>query len=316
MENPRLGITLGDPAGIGPEIIVKVLSDRVAYSCFQPVVFAHRGFLNREKPGFIETAERAGITFVDVSTAGPDEVPVGCVSAQAGNASYAYIEAAIAAAKRGEIDALVTAPITKAALALAKIPYRDHTEILAAAWPGEVVTLLGNPMLKVVHVMRHLSLRESVVGVSYDKVLDTIMTTHRTMRAAYSRAPRLFVAGLNPHNGDAGLMGDEEKTIILPAVIAAQKEGVLVEGPIAADSVFPLAMEGGVDAVIALYHDQGHIAIKASDWRRSYGLTLGLPVLRSSVDHGSALDIAGRGVAHPGSLLAAIDVVLEILLRR
>lgn len=313
MRKPLIGVTIGDPAGIGPEIVAKTLMREAVLARCQPVVIGHTRFFQRDVPGFPAFCRARGIPIIDVESEGFEGIAPGVGDAAAGLASFAYVTRAIDLAKQGRLEAVATAPITKSALVQAGVPFKDHTEMFEAAFPGQAMTLLGNPRLKVVHVMRHASLRRSVLDLTEEKILETIRVTHEVMQKAYRRLPRILVAGLNPHNGDEGLMGDEESTLIAPAVAAARALGIDAHGPIPADSVFPKAMDGGADVVVSMYHDQGHIAIKASDWRRSYGLTLGLSIVRSSADHGSALDIAGKGIAHAESMTAAMEVLFEVL---
>ena len=214
---------------------------------------------------------------------------------------------AISLADNGMLDAITTGPLTKASLKLANVPYIDHTEILSAYSKGDPVTMLATRKLRVAHVMRHLSLAESIKKLSSERILKTIIETAEGIKKTLGvKNPKLIVAGLNPHNGDGGIMGDEEKLIILPAIIQAQNKGYDVIGPVAADSAFPQALLGFADAVVALYHDQGHIAVKANDWRRSFTITVGLNIIRTSPNHGSALDIAGKNIADENSILEAL----------
>ena len=313
---PAIGITIGDPAGIGPEIVLRYLQNREVYDICRPIVIGSYSVLVREAKnleigstietivGSTEFLSPDRISVVNVPIDGVDTTPIGCASEKAGQASYAYVIKAIKLAKAKAIDAIVTAPLTKESLKLAEVGFLDHTEILDAHFDGNPVSLLATRQLKVAHVMRHLSLANSISGLTERKIYNTIRDTSLGLAIAYKlKKVRLIVAGLNPHNGDAGLMGDEEARIIAPAIERARDDGFSVQGPIAADSAFPKAILGEADAVIAMYHDQGHIAIKVNDWRRSYTITVGLEILRTSANHGSALDIAGKQMADETSAL-------------
>jgi 4-hydroxythreonine-4-phosphate dehydrogenase len=241
----------------------------------------------------------------------------GQVSAAAGRASVAYVEAALGLAMQGNVDALATGPINKAALRAAGIPYIGHTELLTAliadGLSGEhVTTMLATPGLRVVHVTRHVPLAEVASLITRERVLNTIRVTHRGLAEMGMVQPRLAVAALNPHGGDEGLIGREEIEHIAPAVEAAQREGIEAHGPIPADSVFFRAIDGEFDAVVAMYHDQGHIPIKTHDFPRSVTVTLGLPVVRTSVDHGTAFDIAWQGKADERSMVEAIRLAAQL----
>jgi 4-hydroxythreonine-4-phosphate dehydrogenase len=314
MIKPRIGITIGDPAGIGPEIALKVLSHPTILEACSPSLIGSLSILNRENPEILKILDDSRVKLIDVKVSNPSQITPGIISKEAGQASFEYMLKAISLAKASEIDAIVTAPITKASLKMANIPYLDHTEILDKEFNNQSVTLLATPELRVSHVMRHMSLKDSVTGLTEQLVFNTITQTNEVMNEIITdRPPKILVAGLNPHNSDNGLMGNEEETIIKPAIKKAKEKGVDVSGPIAADSVFPKAILGECDVVVAMYHDQGHIAIKTNNWRKSIGLTLGSGVLRTSADHGSALDIAGKNIAHEDSLLEALQVAIQIL---
>jgi len=284
---PRIGITTGDPAGIGPEIVAKTLNDPTVRQVCQPVVF---GLTTPD------SIARAGITPGKVSVAG-------------GQAAYDSIVAAVAAFRRGDIDAVATAPLNKESLRAAGVPYIGHTEIFAALTAvDDPLTMFETLSLRVFFLSRHVSLRAACDLVTEERVYRYLLRCRDALRDDLGIAePTIAVAGLNPHCGEHGLFGDEERHLY-PAIERAQKAGVRAVGPIGADSVFHQAKTGRFDAVLSLYHDQGHIACKTLDFERTISLTLGLPLLRTSVDHGTAFDIAGHGIASPVSMIEAVKV--------
>jgi 4-hydroxythreonine-4-phosphate dehydrogenase len=217
----------------------------------------------------------------------------------------------------GEISAIATAPLNKAAMQQAGYAYLGHTELLMERTRTKrCTTMLATPGLRVTHVTRHVPFREIPALVTHDRVLETISVTHEGMRDLGFNAPRLAVAGLNPHNGEGGLLGREEIDAIAPAVASARAQGIDVCGPIPADSVFFQALAGAYDAVVTMYHDQGHIAVKTHNFAESITITLGLPIVRTSADHGTAFDIAGQGIADARSMTAAILEAARISQRR
>jgi 4-hydroxythreonine-4-phosphate dehydrogenase len=250
---------------------------------------------------------------IDLGNVDVDVLELGQVYAAAGRASVDYIEKAVELAQAGQADAIATGPINKAALKAAGVPFIGHTELLASLTGEErVTTMLATPGLRVVHVTRHVSLAEVAKHITKENVLETTRLTDVGLKQMGISAPRLAVAALNPHGGDDGLMGREELDAIGPAVEAARAEGIDAYGPIPADSVFFRAIRGGFDAVIAMYHDQGHIPIKTHGFERSVTVTLGLPIVRTSVDHGTAFDIAWQGVAHEESMVEAICLAAQL----
>jgi 4-hydroxythreonine-4-phosphate dehydrogenase len=235
------------------------------------------------------------------------------VSPTTGRAAVTYVEQAVDLALRGHVDALATGPINKAALQASGCPHIGHTELLAELTGARrVTTVLATPGLRVVHVTRHLPLREVAAHITYEAVLETIRLTDTGLRPAGVSCPRIAVAALNPHGGDEGLLGREELDVIGPAVEAAREKGIHVCGPLPADSVFFRAIRREFDVVVAMYHDQGHIPIKTHGFERSVTFTLGLPIVRTSVDHGTALDIAWQGVASAESMLEAIQLAARM----
>jgi 4-hydroxythreonine-4-phosphate dehydrogenase len=297
-----IAISMGDPCGIGPEIVLRALAaPELAADC---IVYGDRGLLET-------TAARLGLPVpprVEAVTRLDPPPPPGSVDARAGDAAYRYIVAAAGAARDGEARALVTAPISKAALQAAGHGYPGHTELLAELAGGaEVRMMLANDELRVVLVTVHLALRDAITALDPQRIETTIAIADAGLRRAGIARPRLAVAGLNPHAGEGGLFGREEIDCIAPAIAAARAAGIDATGPYPPDTVFMRARGfARFDAVIAMYHDQGLIPVKYLGIDEGVNVTLGLPFVRTSPDHGTAYDIAGLGQADPASLLAAI----------
>ena len=327
-ERPLL-VTMGDAAGIGPEIIVRAF-ERGALA--GAVVVGDAAVLRRAGAPMTALVE----TPADLADVPPGCLPVlpppglpsrlaqlpwGRVDARAGAAAARCIEEAVRRVRAGEAAAIVTAPIHKEALAASGVPFPGHTEMLqhlARAEDGalpEVRMMLANDELRVVLVTIHLALRRAIEAVTFDAVLATLRIAERALRSRLGRAPRIAVAGLNPHAGEGGLFGDEEQRIIGPAVQAAAAEGIDAHGPYAPDTVFMRARRGEFDLVVAMTHDHGLIPLKYLGVERGVNVTLGLPFVRTSPDHGTAFDIAGQGRADPASLLAAIEAARQLAAR-
>ncbi len=302
-ERRRLVISSGDPAGVGPEVTVKALA--------RPEVSALADIVVTGDPTLIErTAAQLGLPAPRVAAAGDaSETAAGRLSAAGGRAAVAAIERAVAMIAGGEADALVTAPINKEALRLAGYGWPGHTEMLAdLTHTPEVRMLLVTDRLRVAHVTTHRSLRSAIEAATRDRVLTTLrMTFEAGLRLGFD-APRIAVCGLNPHAGENGLFGDEEIREIGPAVEDARKDGIQASGPWPADTLFWRAAQGEFDFVVAIYHDQGHVPVKLAGFDEGVNVTLGLPFLRTSVDHGTAFDIAGQGRARWQSMASAIRV--------
>lgn len=307
----RIAVTMGDPAGIGPEICLKALSDPAMREAAEFVLVGSGELLRR-------CAATVGLRWPEVEVA-EIEAPTGSivpgvVSAAAGAAAYETIRRACALARAGAIDAIVTAPVNKESLRAAGCALIGHTEILADELGVEdPLTLFLTGPLRVFFLTRHLSLRRAIEAVTRERVYRTVVRIDAAMRELGFEAPRIAVAALNPHASDGGQFGDEEERELAPAVQAARDRGIHVEGPIPADSVFHQGLEGVWDCVLSLYHDQGHIATKTRDFFGTVTATLGLPVLRTSVDHGTAFDIAWQGKAHEGSLIHAALAAVDLL---
>jgi 4-hydroxythreonine-4-phosphate dehydrogenase len=339
--NKPIAFTLGDPVGIGPETIARLFADggpelegclvvgdvavmRHAASFLGasvPVPVAEIGSLSdlaMVPPRCIPVLQAQGLT--------PDlaKLPMGVVDANAGRAAVACIEQAVARALLGEVAAVVTAPIHKEALAAAGSPYPGHTEMLQAlsAQGGiapPVRMMLANDELRVVLVTIHMSLRKAIEAVTFDAVLQTLRITHDSAAAWGLLKPRIAVAGLNPHAGEGGLFGDEEQRIIAPAIQAARDLGIDAHGPFAPDTIFMRARRSAdhaaeFDVVLAMTHDHGLIPVKYLGVEQGVNVTLGLPFVRTSPDHGTAFDIAGRGLADASSLLAALRMARQLAL--
>lgn len=322
---PLIGITMGDPASIGPEIAAKALNNPEMYELCRPILFGDSRVMARafETTGVrldlhpvaspAEGKYRHGtIDLVDIQLVDMNSLKWGEVQAPAGAASFAYIKRAIELAREGAIDAVTTGPINKEALKAADIDFIGHTEMFGAfTGSHDPLTMFETRGLRIFFLTRHVALAEAIRMITRERVLDYIRRCTAALRQLGLERPKLAVAGLNPHGGEHGLFGDEEVREIEPAIQAAQAEGYDVSGPYPADSVFWHAAQGRFDAVLSLYHDQGHIAAKMYDFERTVSITLGLPFLRSSVDHGTAFDIAGTGKASSVSLEEAIRVAAK-----
>lgn len=334
---PLIGITLGDPAGIGPEITVKALADHSIYEACRPLVIGDAGILKNAaqmvgKPEIeIHPIEKpsdgiyhpGSIDVIDMKAVDPEKLPIGKVSAMAGEAAFQYVKKVIELAMAGEVDATVTNALNKEAINLAGHHYSGHTEIYAEFTGTDKYTMmLAHKNLRVVHVSTHVSLREACDRAKKSRILEVIRIADQACKDMGIKEPRVGVAGLNPHCGENGLFGREEIEEIIPAVEAAKGEGINADGPIPADTIFSKARGGWYDIVVAMYHDQGHIPLKVigfvynqeeQKWDAVEGvnITLGLPIIRTSVDHGTAFDQAGNGKANELSLLNAIGYAVN-----
>lgn len=316
MRQPVLAITMGDPGGVGPEIVVGTLKNFDLQA--EALVIGDRRVLAEAERILGVTIpwkeahfplEGKGPFLLDLANVDMDAFSWGKVSAMGGRASFAYISKAVEIVLSGFADALVTAPVSKEALHAASIPYIGHTEILEALTKAqEALTMFQVGNLRVFFFTRHVSLKEAVARVKKESLVQFTKLVFTYLGALGVRSPRVAVAALNPHAGEGGLLGREEEEEIRPAVAALQKEGYDVSGPYPADSVFFFAFQGRFDAVISLYHDQGHIATKCLDFYRTVSVTLGLPFIRTSPDHGTAFDIAGKGIARFESMYEACRV--------
>ncbi|MDH7486742.1 MAG: 4-hydroxythreonine-4-phosphate dehydrogenase PdxA [Anaerolineae bacterium] len=325
-DRPIVAITMGDPAGVGPEIVIKALCHDIVHECCRPLVVGDSGVLKRALKllgvamdlRLLSDVTQARFTppeveLLDLHNVDWSRVQPGTVGAEAGRAATEYVIKATELALAGQVQAIATAPLNKEAMRLGGYDFIGHTEILAElTGTPRCTTMLASGPLRVVHVTRHLPLREVAAHITTEQVLETIEITAEGLRAWGMERPRLGVAALNPHGGDGGLIGDEEITAIAPAVQAAQERGIDARGPFPADSIFVRALHDEFDVVVAMYHDQGHIPIKVHGFEESVAVTLGLPIVRTSVDHGTAFDIAWQGVADPRSMVEAIKLAARL----
>ena len=324
---PILAITMGDAAGCGPEIIVKALADENIYRQCRPLVFGDAKRLQIaadivKSPLKIKitsdaqagTYQHGVIDVLDFDNI-PADLSFGQVDPRAGHAAYTYIETAIHQAMENKVAAVITAPINKEALHKGGHKFPGHTEIFAElSNTKDYAMMLSSQALRVIHVTTHVSMRDAADLIKKDRVLRIIHLADRTLRLLGLEQPRIAVAGFNAHAGENGLFGREDIDEILPAVAAAQKEGIIATGPIPHDTVFFRAVvRKEFDIVVVMYHDQGHIPIKLLGFDDGINITVGLPFPRTSVDHGTAFDIAGKGIANSTSMTAAIDFAARLV---
>jgi 4-phospho-D-threonate 3-dehydrogenase / 4-phospho-D-erythronate 3-dehydrogenase len=316
-----IAVTMGDPAGVGPELILKAFLEESVSSEFFVVgdldVLAACNETLRLRASLRSAANprdlRAGeVNVLDARMLTRGDVIPGRISRRCGEAARTYVETAVRLVLDGDAGAMVTLPLSKEAVRLSEPSFRGHTELIAGlCGAGGVVMMLHSPKLTVTHVSTHVSLRDAIHGVTKQRVLEVIRLTATALRML-GGGSRIAVAGLNPHAGEAGAFGDEEQAEIAPAVAAARLEGIDTNGPLPPDTVFRLAMDGRFDAVICMYHDQGHIPMKLLDFQGAVNVTIGLPIIRTSVDHGTAFDIAWKGVASTGSYAAAFALARRL----
>ena len=336
-DKPIIGITMGDPASIGPEIAIKALLNRNIYTICKPLlvgdasVFEHminklqlNASINR-----IHNVDEANFNFgeidvYDLNNVDPDKLVFGEISAMAGEAAFQSVKKVIDLAMAGEIDATVTGPINKKSINEAGHHFAGHTEIYAEfTGTRKYAMLLVEDNLKVIHVSTHVSLRQACDLVKKDRILEVIDLLHNGLISLGETNLKIGVAGLNPHAGDSGLFGTEDDGEILPAVEEAKRRGFDVEGPVPPDTLFAKAATGSYGGIVAMYHDQGHIPFKLSGFKwdaekqqmasvKGVNITMGLPIIRTSVDHGTAFEIAGKGVASPDAMVLAIESAVQL----
>jgi 4-hydroxythreonine-4-phosphate dehydrogenase len=329
-KRPVIGVTMGDPAGIGPEIAVKaVLKPEICRIC-KPVVIGDLAHLKRVaaqlglkasfravsspqeakgKPGLVEVLD---LKNVDAGT-----FRLGQVSIEGGRAAIQYIEKATECALNGEIDAVTTVPINKQAIQLAGSPYIGHTEMFGGLCGVEhPLMMFWVRGVRIFFLTRHVSLAEAVKAVKKKRIVDVVVEIMNALQHLGIKNPLVAVAALNPHASDEGLTGDEEAREISPAIQELRDKGFNVVGPVPADTVFHKALQSAYDAVLSLYHDQGHIAAKTVDFYGTVSVTFGLPFVRTSVDHGTAYDIAGKGLADPRSMEEALKLAAQLVSKR
>ena len=325
-QKPAIAITMGDPCGIGPEVVVKALADPRVYDSCRPMVIGNTYAMNqavsatglslsiRETDDPTSAGEDPSIVdVVDIHNLNPEDITVGQLSVPCGKAAMEWVTKAGELALAGIVDGIATAPLNKEAAAMAGYESIGHTELLQELSGARIVpTMLMAKNLRVVHLTTHRSLRVACDYVKKDRILDFLQLTHDSFVKWGFSSPRIAAAGLNPHNSDGGLLGNEEADEIAPAVQAARERGIDAVGPIPADSVFHQAISGRYDAVLAMFHDQGHIPVKVYGFEESITANLGLPFVRTSVDHGTAFDIAGQGIAQHVSMLESIRLAVEL----
>jgi 4-phospho-D-threonate 3-dehydrogenase / 4-phospho-D-erythronate 3-dehydrogenase len=332
MMKPVIGITMGDAAGIGPEIIVKALAHEEVYQICRPVVIGDAKILERVKPIVQSNAkiniitdpaegtyEYGTIDVIDVDLL-PVDLPFGEVSSIAGDAAFQFIAKSVELAKERKIDSICTAPLNKEALHKGGHMYPGHTEILADLTDTEDFSMmLTTPNLKVIHLTTHMGLIDAINSINPERTYKVVKLAHETLSRAGFDNPRIAVCGINPHAGENGLFGyGEEEEKLQPGIEQAQAEGINVTGPLPADTLFFRAGRGDFDIVVACYHDQGHAPIKVMGIEEGVNITVGLKggIIRTSVDHGTAFDIAGKNIAAEQSMLAAINSAIELAPKR
>ncbi|HEU4685774.1 MAG TPA: 4-hydroxythreonine-4-phosphate dehydrogenase PdxA [Nitrospira sp.] len=323
MKKPLLGITMGDPAGIGPEVIAKAVSGRAVRRICRPLVIGSLSVMQRTVKQLKSTLrvvpvrdhEAVSLRSGELAVLDPLEHPLGRIkpgvaAVETGAASVAFIKKAVELAQIGCIDGMVTAPINKEAINMAGCHFPGHTELLAELTGAKEsgMMILGGP-LKVMFVTTHVAIKALPAVLTREKIGQGIRLAHSALMDLFGvKKPRIGVAALNPHAGEHGLFGDEEARVVLPAARAARAAGIQASDPLPADTLFGRAARGEFDAVVALYHDQGLIPLKLVAFGTCVNLTVGLPIIRTSVDHGTAFDIVGKGIADPGSLIEAVKL--------
>ena len=322
---PFIGITMGDPAGVGPEVILRALERAELFEICRPIIIGNMEIIkdaarvcgasmliNKLDDSLKGRYVEGAVNVIDIAGIDLGLFEKGKTSGICGEAAFKYIEKAVSLAVDGRIKAIATAPVNKESLKLAGVPYIGHTEMLQGLTGVEdPLTMFQVDSLRIFFLSRHVSLRKACDSISSDKVFETIEKSHKALLRLGVINPRIAVAALNPHGGEHGMFGSEEVDHIEPGISMARSAGYIVEGPVPADSVFYFALQGRYDGVISLYHDQGHIAAKMHDFEKTVSITNGLPFLRTSVDHGTAFDIAGKGIANGTSMYEAIKLAAE-----
>lgn len=310
---PKIGITLGDAAGVGPEIILKAISDPEIKQYCSPTIIGDRLIIEHTARALNLSLPETIIDLQQFST-----LPqLGKISIECGKAALTYVEKAVELCTSKEISAMVTAPIHKEAIHLAGSPYAGHTEMIAQLTSTkEYAMMLVGGRLRVILVTIHMGVAKVSASITTEKILKTIRLAYRATRELGIQEPKIAVAGFNPHAGEQGLFGDEEQTKIEPAIEMAKREQIPVFGPFPPDTVFFRAINGDFDIVVCMYHDQGLIPLKTLAFHSGVNVTIGLPIVRTSVDHGTAYDIAGKGIANPESLIEAIKLAVQLSINR
>lgn len=325
MAKPLIAVTMGDPAGIGPEIVARTIDDKEIFNIARCIVIGDRKIMEKaiqivgadlkihvtENPAEGDYSEGV-LNLIDLDNINMDQFEYGKVSAMCGQAAYDYIAKSIEITMSGQADAVTTTPINKESLHAAEVPFIGHTEIFGALTGTEdPLTMFETNGLRVFFLTRHKSLRDMLDDIKKDRIIDYVQRCTEALRKLGVNEGTMAVAGLNPHSGEHGLFGWEEVNEIAPAVEELKKQGYDVAGPVPADSVFHQAAMGKYNSVLSLYHDQGHIATKTLDFDRTISITNGMPILRTSVDHGTAFDIAGKGIAGAVSMKEAVRLAAK-----
>lgn len=320
MAKPRIAIPIGDPAGVGPEIVALAIADKTVFEAADCVIVGNEAIMkNAIKISGVDLKihrieepqegkyELGVLNLIPIENIDMSKFEFGKVSSMCGRAAFEYIVKSIALANEGKVDAVATTPINKEALRAADIPFIGHTEIFGEFTKTEdPLTMFETNGMRVFFLTRHVSLREMLDMITKERIKDYVKRCLKALERLGVKDGVMAIAGLNPHSGEHGLFGWEEVEEIIPAVEELQKEGYPVVGPIGADSVFHQAALGKYNSVLSLYHDQGHIATKTLDFEKTIAITNGMPILRTSVDHGTAFDIAGRGIVSAVSMVEAI----------
>lgn len=330
-ERPLIGITMGDPAGIGPEVIVKAVSGKALRKVCRPIVIGSLPVMERTikalklklKAVRVDGHEKMPMREGTVAVLDPLETPLGkftpgVAAVETGAASVTFIKKGVELAQIGCIDGIVTAPINKEAINMAGCHYPGHTELLADLTQAKEsgMMIVGGP-LRIMFVTTHVAIKDLSSLLTQEKIEKGIRLAHLALTQLYGiKKPKIGVAALNPHAGEHGLFGDEEARVILPAARAAQAQGILATDPLPSDTLFGKAAKGQYDGIVAMYHDQGLIPLKLVAFGTCVNLTVGLPIIRTSVDHGTAFDIVGKGIADPGSLIEAVKLAAKLVARR
>ncbi len=325
MAKPLIAVTMGDPAGIGPEIVARTIDDKEIFNIARCIVIGDRKIMEKaiqivgadlkihvtDNPAEGDYSEGV-LNLIDLDNINMDQFEYGKVSAMCGQAAYDYIAKSIEITMSGQADAVATTPINKESLHAAEVPFIGHTEIFGALTGTEdPLTMFETNGLRVFFLTRHKSLRDMLDDIKKDRIIDYVQRCTEALRKLGVNEGTMAVAGLNPHSGEHGLFGWEEVNEIAPAVEELKKQGYDVAGPVPADSVFHQADMGKYNSVLSLYHDQGHIATKTLDFDRTISITNGMPILRTSVDHGTAFDIAGKGIAGAVSMKEAVRLAAK-----
>lgn len=320
-----IAIPMGDPAGIGPEITMKSLTKKEIYDVCKPLVVGDAKVLAKAieivnadlKINEVQTPaegkyELGTVDVINLNNIDMDKLEYGQVSAQCGQGAFEYIKKSVELAMNGEVKALATTPINKESLKAAKVPFIGHTEMLESLTnTKDPLTMFEVNGMRIFFLTRHLSLKDAIAQMTKERVQDYLVRCDQALQRLGVESRRIAVAGLNPHSGEGGLFGMEEVEEIKPGIEAAAAAGIHAVGPVPADSVFFQALQGRYDAVLSLYHDQGHIAAKMTDFHRTISITNGLPFLRTSVDHGTAFDIAGKNIAESISMEECIKLAAQ-----